>query len=69
MNINSNELDYGIKRIEVFGKMNDKNEKDFLDEKKLKDLEYFSKASIVKMESIAASRIVLLCKYLKINRI
>ena len=52
------EIDYGIKRIEILGKKNDKS---LLDDEKLKQLELDTKSSIVKMESIICTRLVLLC--------
>lgn len=51
-------IDYGLKKIEVFGKKPDKN---VFENEKLIQLEGYKKSSIVKMESILQTRIVLLC--------
>jgi len=61
-NINIKNIDYGIKHVTRFGKSNDSDDKNENSEGiELRALEIDTGASIVKIETISSSRIVLLC--------
>ncbi len=60
---NMKNIDYGIKNIKRLGKYNDKNDENQSNEEiELKNLEKSTSASIVKIEMLSNSRIILLCK-------
>jgi len=54
-------IDYGIKRIIRFGKFNENDENNEFESKELMALESESGASIVKIETLISTRLVLLC--------
>lgn len=54
-------IDYGIKRIIRFGKINENDDKNEKESEELKALETETGASIVKIETLVSTRVVLLC--------
>lgn len=60
---NPKNIDYGIKRIIKFGNINEKDN----ESQELKDLEKETEASIVKIETLISTRILLLCTFLFSN--
>jgi hypothetical protein len=54
-------IDYGIKRIIRFGKINENDDKTENESVELKALETETGATIVKIETLVSTRFVLLC--------
>lgn len=59
---NLRNIDYGIKRIIRFGKIDENDVKNENESEELKALELETGASIIKIETLVSTRVVLLCK-------
>ncbi len=62
VNKNSENIDYGIKGIIRFGKINENDYRNENESLELMDLERTTGASIVKIDTLVSTRVVLLCK-------
>jgi len=61
VNINLKNIDYGIKRTIRFGKINENEDKNENESEELKALERETGASIVKIDTLVSTRVLLLC--------